>query len=40
MYLAGDREWSGDAITVIVAEIMRRHGMRNFKVTKRLERSV
>ena len=34
-YLAGDREWSGDAIAIIVAEILRRHSMRNFKITKR-----
>lgn len=32
MYLAGDRKWSGDAIAVVVAEIMRRHGARNIKV--------
>lgn len=31
-YLGGQREWSGVAIAVIVAEIMRRHAMRNFKV--------
>jgi hypothetical protein len=31
-YLADDREWSGDAIAVIVSEIMRRHAMRNFSV--------
>jgi hypothetical protein len=35
MYLGGQREWSGDAIAAIVAEIMRRHGMRNVKVVKR-----
>lgn len=34
-YLEGSRDWSGDAIAAIVAEIMRRHSMRNFKVTKR-----
>jgi hypothetical protein len=34
-YLAGDREWSGDAITAIVSEILLRHKMRNVKVTKR-----
>lgn len=34
-YLEGSRDWSGDAIAAIVAEIMRRHAMRNFKVTKR-----
>ena len=31
-YLAGDREWSGDAIAAIVAEILRRHSMRNVKI--------
>lgn len=34
-YLGGHREWSGDAIAVIVSEIMRRHAMRNFRVTPR-----
>lgn len=34
-YLAGDREWSGDAIAAIVAEVLKRHSMRNFKVVKR-----
>lgn len=34
-YLEGSRAWSGDAIAAIVAEIMRRHHMRNFKVVKR-----
>ena len=34
-YLAGDREWSGDAIAIIVAEILRRHHMRNAKVVAR-----
>lgn len=34
-YLAGDREWSGDAIAAIVAEILHRHKMRNVKVSKR-----
>lgn len=34
-YLGGQREWSGDAIAAIVAEIMRRHSMRNFKVRAR-----
>lgn len=32
MYLAGDRDWSADAMAIIVAEICKRHGMRNFKV--------
>jgi hypothetical protein len=31
-YLAGEREYSGDAIAAIIAEIMRRHGARNLKV--------
>ncbi len=35
LYMAGTQKWSGDAIAFIVAEIMRRHQMRNFKVTKR-----
>lgn len=34
-YLEGSRAWSGDAIAAIVAEIMRRHHMRNLKITKR-----
>jgi len=35
MYLAGDREWSGDAIAAIVAEVLRRHALRNVKVRAR-----
>lgn len=31
-YLGGQREWSGDAIAVIVTEILRRHSMRNVKI--------
>lgn len=31
-YLAGDRDWSSDAVAVIVAEILKRHAMRNVKV--------
>lgn len=31
-YLAGDREWSGDAIAAIVSEILKRHSMRNIKI--------
>jgi len=31
-YLGGQREWSGDAIAIIVAEILRRHSMRNVKI--------
>jgi hypothetical protein len=34
-YLSGGRDWSSDAIAVIVGEIMKRHGMRNAKVVKR-----
>ena len=34
-YLAGQRDWSGDALAAIVAEIMRRHGTRNIKVVAR-----
>lgn len=30
--LAGTQKWSGDAVALFVAEIMRRHRMRNFKV--------
>lgn len=33
--LSGKQSWSGDAIALFVAEIMRRHRMRNFRVTKR-----
>jgi uncharacterized protein YoaH (UPF0181 family) len=33
-YLGG-HGWSGDAIAAIVAEILRRHAMRNVKITKR-----
>lgn len=34
-YLAGDREWSGDALAAVVSEILKRHGMRNFKIAKK-----
>lgn len=34
-YLAGDRDWSGDALGAIVAEILKRHSMRNFRVAKK-----
>lgn len=34
-YLAGQREWSGDALAAIVAEILKRHGMRNARVAPR-----
>jgi hypothetical protein len=34
-YLAGDREWSSDALAAIVAEILKRHSMRNVRVVSR-----
>jgi hypothetical protein len=34
-YLACERQWSGDAIAAIVAEILKRHSMRNVKVRAR-----
>lgn len=34
-YLEGSRDWSGDAVAAIVAEILRRHKMRNVKVIAR-----
>jgi hypothetical protein len=34
-YLAGTRQWSGDAMAAIVAEILKRHSMRNVKVKTR-----
>ena len=34
-YLGGHCEWSGDAIAAVMAEILRRRGMRNVKVVKR-----
>lgn len=34
-YLGGHCEWSGDAIAAIVAEILRRHQMRNVRVAAR-----
>lgn len=34
-YLAGQREWSSDALAAIVAEILRRHHMRNVRVVAR-----
>lgn len=34
-YFQGTREWSGDAIAAIVAEILSRHKMRNVKVRPR-----
>ena len=34
-YLAGERDWSGDALAAIVSEILKRHAMRNVRVVKR-----
>jgi hypothetical protein len=34
-YLGGHCEWSGDAIAAIVAEILRRHKMRNVRIRAR-----
>jgi hypothetical protein len=34
-YLGGQREWSGDAIAAIVAEILSRHKMRNVRIRVR-----
>lgn len=34
-YLSGQRDWSGDAIAAIVSEILKRHAMRNVRVTAR-----
>lgn len=34
-YLGGQRDWSSDAVAVIVAEILKRHAMRNVKVKAR-----
>lgn len=31
-YLSGDREWSGDALAGLMAEILKRHAMRNVRV--------
>lgn len=33
-YLGG-REWSGDAVSAVMEEILKRRGMRNVKVTTR-----
>jgi hypothetical protein len=35
LYLSGSQKWSGDALAVIVAEILKRHAMRNVKVKAR-----
>lgn len=34
-YLGGQRDWSSDAVAVIVTEILKRHAMRNVKVKAR-----
>jgi hypothetical protein len=34
-YFEGSRGWPGDATAAIVAEILKRHAMRNVRVTKR-----
>lgn len=34
-YLAGQRDWSGDAVAAIVLEILKRHKMRNVRVRSR-----
>lgn len=34
-WLANERPFSGDAIAAIVAEVLRRHAMRNVKIQKR-----
>jgi hypothetical protein len=31
-YLGGHCDWSGDAVAAIMSEILKRRGMRNFKV--------
>ncbi len=34
-WLSGQREWSGDALAAIIAEILKRHSVRNVKVRAR-----
>ncbi len=34
-YMEGKRKWSGEAVAVIVEELLRRHRMRNVRVTAR-----
>jgi hypothetical protein len=34
-YLEGSREWSGAALAALIAEILKRHQMRNFRVEAR-----
>lgn len=31
-YLGGHCDWSGDAVAAIMSEILKRRGMRNFKI--------
>ena len=33
--LAGTQKWSGDAVAAIVAEVLKRHAMRNVKIKSR-----
>lgn len=35
MYLASDRDWSGDAVAAIMAEILKRHSVRNLRIGRR-----
>lgn len=34
-WLGGTHDWSGDAVTTLMAEILKRHSMRNFRVAKK-----
>lgn len=34
-WIGGTHEWSGDAITALMSEVLRRHSMRNFRVVKK-----
>ena len=34
-YMEGAREWSGEAVAVVVEELLRRHRLRNVKVRAR-----
>jgi hypothetical protein len=35
LYLSGTQKWSGDALAIIVSEILRRHSMRNVKIVSK-----
>lgn len=35
LQLGGHQKWSGDAIALLVSEILKRHSMRNVRVTAR-----